>query len=299
MTRAFPRPRDLWKPPNGRVSDAGLRVRTLGAAPPTFVLLHGLAASMRYFGGDYDQLAHEGRLIVPDLLGFGESPHPPDGNYDADQHATAVLDCLKQVSARGPLCLVGHSAGTLVALRVARLLEGAMEDARREGGGRIAEITVEKVIAISPPLYASSDVARRKITELGWYLRLFATDTVAARLICRFMCRHPERAAQWFGRLRPDLPPAVTRDATSHTWESYSRTLKNLVFANPGPEDLRALKAPIELIVGDRDEIVDHDYLKCLAQEGDNVRLQIWQADHELPLTQPARLAKFLAGQRG
>jgi len=57
------------------------------------VLLHGLVASGIYWGGAFDRLGEQHRLVVPDLLGFGRSPRPADG-YGPDDHIDAIITCL-------------------------------------------------------------------------------------------------------------------------------------------------------------------------------------------------------------
>lgn len=45
-------------------SSAGLRARVLGQGPPDVVFLHGLGASLRYWGRAYDHLASHTRLMT-------------------------------------------------------------------------------------------------------------------------------------------------------------------------------------------------------------------------------------------
>jgi pimeloyl-ACP methyl ester carboxylesterase len=96
--------------PDGRSSLSALRTQikarlrswpgidSLRAEPPV-VLLHGLTASNRYWGAAFDQLAAaDSRMIVPDPLGFGASPHPPTG-YGPAEHAAAVAGLLSELHA--------------------------------------------------------------------------------------------------------------------------------------------------------------------------------------------------------
>ena len=74
----------------GRVTvlGCGLHARIVGEGAPV-VFLHGLGASLRYWGRGYDALSSSHRLVFIDLLGFGGSAKP-DGAYDAAQHTTAL-----------------------------------------------------------------------------------------------------------------------------------------------------------------------------------------------------------------
>jgi pimeloyl-ACP methyl ester carboxylesterase len=60
------------------------------------------------------------RVLVPDLLGFGASPRP-DGGYGPDDHAAAVAESVLRVGLSAPAILAGHSAGAVIALRLAML----------------------------------------------------------------------------------------------------------------------------------------------------------------------------------
>ncbi len=62
-----------WQPPSGVTTLGVLNVRRLGASGPPVVLLHGMCGSNRYWGASVDVLAQRCRLVVPDLLGFGQS----------------------------------------------------------------------------------------------------------------------------------------------------------------------------------------------------------------------------------
>jgi len=48
-------------------------VRLIGESHPAVVFIHGLGASLRYWGTAYDQLADRSRLLFVELLGFGGS----------------------------------------------------------------------------------------------------------------------------------------------------------------------------------------------------------------------------------
>ena len=62
------------------------------------------------------------RVLVPDLLGFGDAPKP-DVDYTPRDHAEVVLATL---DAHGiySATLVGHSMGSLVALAIAHRYPG-------------------------------------------------------------------------------------------------------------------------------------------------------------------------------
>jgi pimeloyl-ACP methyl ester carboxylesterase len=267
-----------WSAPAGELRDAGLRVRVSGRGPRTFLLLHGLAGSQRYFGASFDVLASEGRLVVPDLLGFGGSPRPETSDYGTDAHADAVLDTLEALGTRPPVYVAAHSIGTLVALRLAV---------------RQPEL-VRAIVAFGPPLYRTPDEALRHLRRMGLWTRLFATDTVWARIACAWMCRHRPLAARLAAWMRPDLPPEIARDAVEHTWVSYSSSFRQLVVQSTGAADLARVQVPVHLVAGEHDAVVAPAFLSELASTLRHVRLDRWPGGHDLPLTAPHRCVEAL-----
>lgn len=95
---------------------------TYGHAGPAVVLLHGIPGSRGTFQGVGRHLAKTCRVLVPDLLGFGESPDAP-AHFHAEEHAEAVVRLL---DARGVdrVHLVGFDFGGPTAIRAATKLAG-------------------------------------------------------------------------------------------------------------------------------------------------------------------------------
>lgn len=79
---------------------------------PPLVLIHGFAASMRWWDGVVPALARDFRVIRVDLLGHGGSAKPEDG-YGMEEQAETVGAVLQQLGVeRAPV--VGHSMGGIV-----------------------------------------------------------------------------------------------------------------------------------------------------------------------------------------
>ena len=87
--------------------------RDFGGDGPPLVILHGLFGSSQNWAGMGRRLAAVGRVFALDLRNHGESPHAPTHTLD---------DCIQDLAdwsdahAAGPLRLVGHSMGGLVAM---------------------------------------------------------------------------------------------------------------------------------------------------------------------------------------
>lgn len=98
---------------NARVSGRG----------PVVVLLHGFLSSSEYWNQVATLSENSHTVVAIDLLGFGKSPKPRKSSYDYDAHVASIDATLKHLGVKGDFTLVGHSMGSLIALRYARLYE--------------------------------------------------------------------------------------------------------------------------------------------------------------------------------
>jgi pimeloyl-ACP methyl ester carboxylesterase len=270
-----------WQPPAGSMHRGPLVVRTLGRSGPPIVLLHGFMGSNAYWGAAFDTLAADHRLIVPDLLGFGESPKPPAG-YGPDEHADAVAATLQDLGIEEPAVIVAHSFGTLVALRLA---------VRHPG-------LVRSVVAFGPPLYPDQQTAHEGIARTGPLGGLLTFESPLARRTCIWFHEHPGVSTALVRLLRPGLPAPVARDTSSHTWESYWGTMSKVILPAEGEEWLREIRIPVRLVLGDRDQITSPHYLKEITQLHPWVSFSLVPGGgHDLPLTHPQQcLEQILQG---
>jgi 3-oxoadipate enol-lactonase len=98
----------------------GLYLDEYGAAGdrPALVCLHGLGGGGYFFAGVGHSLAGTGgHVLCPDLPGSGLSPRG-DRPVTFDRFADAVVQLIQRKAAGGPVALLGHSMGTIIALRV-------------------------------------------------------------------------------------------------------------------------------------------------------------------------------------
>jgi pimeloyl-ACP methyl ester carboxylesterase len=78
----------------------------------TYVLVHGIGVSSRYFHPLAAELSRSGRVFLVDLPGYGAAPDPRR-DVTLDDHAAALAGFLREVDLRSPV-IVGHSMGTQV-----------------------------------------------------------------------------------------------------------------------------------------------------------------------------------------
>lgn len=267
-----------WSPSRADPLDAGLYVRRLGTSGPVLLLLHGLTASGRFWGGSFDPLAARAQLVVPDLLGFGSSPRPETG-FGADDHVDAIVECLERLGlGNAPLVIGAHSLGTLIAVRL------AVRYASR----------VRSVVAFSPPWYADRSSALDAMRGLGPMARLSAVHEGAAHAVCNWVCAHRRAAAALATFVAPELPRAIAVDSVQHTWPSFSESLE-VILAAPTSTWLDETDAPMHLVAGGRDPVVDRGYLSRVTARHAHVTLEVWpDARHLVPLGHAAMARSIL-----
>jgi len=96
--------------------------RAEGTPPPgspSFVLVHGIAVSSRYFGPTTAELAKHGTVYLVDLPGYGAAPKPKDGrDVSITDHARTLAAWLAESGLDNPV-VAGHSMGARVVSRLA------------------------------------------------------------------------------------------------------------------------------------------------------------------------------------
>ncbi len=248
-----------------------------GRTDRNVIFLHGLGASLRYWGRAYDALAPAHRLIFVDLLGFGGSAKPA-GLYDRKAHVGALIEALEALAV-SKATVVGHSAGALIAIAAA-----ASEPS-----------LFEKVIGFGTPLLGPGDQSRRHLRSLGPLARLMADDSPLAERMCRLMCDHRSLARKVAPLFAPRLPAPVAADGVDHTWPSYFGTFHLLADQEAARRDLRELKAPISLAYGRDDRTAPSAAAEeALAGVGNAGVTVASFGDHHLPLRHPAWCREFI-----
>jgi pimeloyl-ACP methyl ester carboxylesterase len=86
-----------------------------GHGGPSFVFIHGWACDRSFWQPQFEEFSRDHRCVALDLRGRGDSPAVPP--YDSTT-AAADVAAIIQALGLGPVILVGHSLGGLVALLV-------------------------------------------------------------------------------------------------------------------------------------------------------------------------------------
>jgi len=210
----------------------GLFVRATGpASGRPLVFIHAFADCGLAFTPLFaTPLAKSFRLVVADLAGFGASPRRDDV-LTISQHAEAIATLARSLSPSGPIGLVGHSVGSMIAVEVASRLgdlfgglfsiEGNMTAEDAYFSGRAADFD-------DPDLFKQSflDEIWRMAQARQILRRYYATAVFADSIAMWELGRDARRASnadapgQAYRRVRRSLyywSPANTT-ATTRAW---------------------------------------------------------------------------------
>ena len=157
--------------------DLGVRLHHLdeGSGDQTFVLVHGLGGSHLNWSPLVAPLAKRGRVLVPDLGGFGRTPPSPEG-ASVEANLALLARFVRAVAPDRRVVLVGNSMGGYLSLRMAA-----------DHGALVRALVLVDPAGPTCHTGAPSCFAR-EATAAGWSP---AAPTHPTRAAAR---RHPEKA---------------------------------------------------------------------------------------------------------
>jgi pimeloyl-ACP methyl ester carboxylesterase len=243
-----------------------LHVASDRGSGPTVVLLHGVASSSVTFQNVLPLCEGSHRCITIDLLGFGQSPIPPNAEYTLAEHVGAVSETIGSLKLRTPFTLVGHSMGALIAARY------AARNPKR----------VNKLVLVSPPIYLSPDELSDTRDRRALDFRLKAYQYIRANQ--KFTLRN----AQIVERLL-SIPKAM--DINERTWEPFVKSLQNAIESQTTLSDLAAVRSPIEIVLGSLDEFQSEGVTKIVSRMSGVTVHRVRGSDHLIG----KRLARVVA----
>jgi len=209
-----------------------LHLETYGNGKQQLVFLSGLGGTTRYWSSSINPLEKSYTITLVDLLGFGESPKPWT-RYSVDRHVSALNNVISEL---GPITLVGHSLGALLAVAYAAKYPS----------------NVKKTVLMSLPYFGSKDKALAYFRSGSIRGGFLYTNVVLTMVTCVLTRRV-------FGKILPyiirDLPREVVKDLVKHTWRSSTSSLWEVVYRYDVSVDFRALPENLSVLFihGDKD----------------------------------------------
>ena len=236
-----------------------------GPADTTFVLVHGLGGSHVSWVQVAPGLAGLGRVIAPDLPGFGSTPRGERGSGLMDQRH--VLSRFIDANATGSVVLAGNSLGGLVAM-----LHAAVEPDRVAGLVLTSSPFLRVGKALPHPVAIAGFIAY-DVPTLGPLLldarvrRLDAERTV--RLGLRWLAADPSSVPEQIVQLTVDhvRERSLDPDAAAaflDAWRSLRRLARRPHVVRRAMDGVRC---PVLVLHGRRDRLVPAAYAEAALRE--------------------------------
>jgi cis-3-alkyl-4-acyloxetan-2-one decarboxylase len=236
-----------------------------GSGPPV-VLLHGLGRSSESWGDVVGFLKDTHRVLAFDLVGFGKSPKPDWIDYNADDHARAIITALRRQRVNEPIVLAGHSMGCLVAVRVARLKPQL----------------IERLVLYEMPLYTEVPALKRYTLLRRMYLRLYHQ-----------VLKYPDYSPENVRVVQKMASRIGGFDLNRRNWVPYVRSLRNTIIRQRTAEDMRRLTIPMDLIYGSLDMLILRGNVETIFDlEVSKITTHTVRSRHKITLRASAFIAK-------
>ena len=250
-----------------------LNYEIVGSGERNMVLIHGLAGSKNYWKRDLEQITGTYRLLLVDLLGFGDSPKP-----QSEYSLEIQLDALEKIISKegfnsGESLIVGHSLGAVVSLALFAKHPDWFDGAT----------------VIGLPVFESRDQFLEQMASDPFFDKLAVGPY--GKLFCML---HPLYIVKW---LKPkNLTDDVFKDSKKHTWQSYYNSLNEIILET----DLLTLTKNIRdrkilFIQGTNDKVAPFVNVENFARPFPQAKLmEVEDGDHQLFLKEPFEVWKAI-----
>ena len=236
------------------------------------LLIHGLGGSWRYWRRGLDGIRTHHTLYLPDLIGFGRSPKPR-GDYSLSMHVEALAPIVAEPD--GPMTIVGHSMGALVALG----LYSSFPD------------RVKRLTLIGLPYFPSRALAESSLSKVALMNRLVIGRSWLAPAVCYMK---DLLALPVFAPLA-GMPVDLYRDYWKHTWASFSRSFFNTLLAGNAVALFESVdRTKVTLVHGRHDLIAPIAYIRELVGRFPDLALRELRGGHHLYLMYPRLLNRLI-----
>ena len=250
-----------------------LNYEVVGSGERNIVLIHGLAGSKNYWRRDLEKISGTYRLLLVDLLGFGDSPKP-QSEYTLQIQLAALENIIsKEGFHRGESLIVGHSLGAVLSLAL---------------------------FAKHPDWFKGATVIGLPFFESkGQFLEQMSSDSFFDKLAVGrygklFCMLHPLYIVKWF---KPkNLTDDVFKDSKKHTWQSYYNSLNEVILKT----DLFTLTKNIRdrkilFIQGTNDKVAPFVNVEKFTRSFNQAKLiEVQDGDHQLFLKEPFEVWKAI-----
>ncbi|CAN5350355.1 hypothetical protein BH09PAT4_BH09PAT4_03780 [soil metagenome] len=246
-----------------------LSYREYGGRGKVVVLLHGIASDNTFWTPLVQRLERttDYRIIVPDLLGHGESPTPSYIDYSVDDQVKALRRLLLAVGTP-QVVMVGHSMGCLVASRFA---------------SQNPTLT-SQLLLYEPPLFTTVPGFETRNRRQEFYRRLYeqiAANPTGKLTMARMLARISKNWKRYL--------------ETDQTWLPIQKSLRNTIMQQKSYEELKDTTIRTDIVHGRLDVIIPSHNLRRRLANNANITFYKTTDRHRLSAVSVRTLADIIA----
>ncbi len=230
------------------------RSRKVKKARATVILLHGLGSSSGMWHQVVNELPSDIRIVTVDLLGFGKSPKPKWQVYNAKVQVKSLVATFLRLRIRGPVILVGHSMGALIAIEFAARYERY----------------IHSLILLSPPLFKSDEDLSRILPP---------SDKIMKRIF-KSVKKYPKAALRLLKLVNDQASTNPLFHVNESNFHTYVGALESNIINQTSLEDMHKLSLPIEIMYGRFDPLIINKNIKQLDGALPNIKIRSINARH-------------------
>lgn len=222
----------------------------------TILFIHGIGNSGQAWDKVISKLPDDITTVTIDLLGFGTSPRPKEATYNAITQARSVFMTLLLKRWKGPLIVVGHSMGALVAVELAR---------------RHPRL-IRRLILCSPPFYVPDPEKKR----------LIPTPDGMRRGVYTAVSQRPERFIKLASVAMKYTLVNKSFNVNADNVDSYMAALHGMIINQTAFDDAQQLTVPTHIIKGALDPLIVPRNIKALVKLNSYITCSTILAGHEV-----------------
>ncbi len=240
-----------------------------GGKGEPLLLLHGFSVSRDNWSRLANNLGGKYRLIIPDMVGFGQSDLAPDLDYSIDAQAQRVWQFIDRLNI-DRIHIGGNSMGGYIA--------GAMANSQPQ--------RVDTLWLLDPGFVAGAQPSDMMRVVEGGGNPLIVKDASEIGSVLDFTFVEP-----------PILPPAVLRglgEIQAPRYEHYAEIFEDMQYRSPPLEEyVRGLQIATLVVWGEADRVLDPSGAEVLAEVMPRVTVEIMPDIGHLPMIEaPKKTAK-------
>lgn len=242
-----------------------------------FLLLHGIPGSAFAWGGAGKLLAEQYQIIIPDLLGFGQSHLALDDDYYMESQAAGLRTVLDALNIKR-FYLGGHDFGGPVAITLLRLFPDLVVK-----GLVLSATNMFTDTYIPPPLRVAGVPQLNKLV-----FKAIAGNRIGLRLM--YLAATQEKQEASWEKFKRHLTPS----GMNFTWRIFQRSLVDLKTNYQAIEAmLPQLNLPTLILWGDKDPFFAVSVAQRTQQTIPGSTLKIYEnTGHFVPEERPAAVAQ-------